>query len=119
MYTRNWSLLINKWERRRDCALIKEKTSMRGRRERELEPHFPSEGEPGVTIRAWRHFRGMTVTDLAIQAGFGKNGRGYISKIEHGLIRRLGEEQLAAIAQALGLAQIDLQQSRMPKTQES
>jgi transcriptional regulator with XRE-family HTH domain len=92
---------------------------VRGRREKELTPHFSSEGGLGVTIRSWRRFRGMTVTDLAVQAGFGKNGRGYISKIEHQQIKRLGEEQLVAIAQALGLTQIDLQQNRMPERQES
>ncbi len=92
---------------------------MRGRRERELEPSVPSEGGLGVTIRAWRRFHGMTVTDLAVRAGFGKNGRGYISKIEHHQIKRLGEEQIIAIAQALGLTQIDLQQSRMPEMQAS
>ncbi len=92
---------------------------MRGRRERELEPHFASEESLGATIRAWRHFRRMSVTELAVAAGFGTNGRGYISKIEHQQIKRLGEEQFAAIAQALDLTQVDLQQSRMPETPES
>ena len=83
---------------------------MRGRRERELEPRFPSEGWLGITIRAWRRFRGFTVTDLAVQAGFGKNGRGYISKIEHHQIKRLGEEQQAHRPRHVGkgLAQLRL-----------
>jgi transcriptional regulator with XRE-family HTH domain len=59
------------------------------------------------------------VTDLAVRAGFGKNGRGYISKIEHNQIKRLGEEPLAAIAQALDLSQSDLQKGHMPETRES
>ena len=92
---------------------------MRGRREREYEPSSLIEGGLGATIRAWRRFRGLTVTDLAVQAGFGKNGRGYISKIEHSHIKHLGEEHIAAIAQALGIAQNDLQQSHMPDRQES
>lgn len=91
---------------------------MRGRRERALAAPFPSENNLGATIRAWRHFRKMTVTDLAIAAGFGKNGRGYISKIEHNLIKRLGEESLIAIARALNLAQSDLHQRRLPDMQE-
>ena len=88
---------------------------MRGRRERELDPHSSSENGVGVTIRAWRHFRGMTVTELALQAGFGNTGRGYISKIEHQQIKRLGEEQLVAIAHALGITPLDLQQNHLPK----
>ncbi len=92
---------------------------MRGRREREFEPPVSSEDRLGATIRAWRHFRGLTVTDLAVRAGFGKNGRGYISKIEHNLIKRLGEASLASIAQALDLSQADLQQGRIPEARES
>ncbi len=92
---------------------------MRGRREREFEPPVSSEDRLGATIRAWRHFRGLTVTDLAVRAGFGTNGRGYISKIEHNLIKRLGEASLASIAQALDLSQADLQQGRIPEARES
>jgi transcriptional regulator with XRE-family HTH domain len=94
----------------------KGKTNVRGRREKELEVQVPSEGKMGMVIRAWRRQRGMTVTHLAVLAGFGKNGRSYISKIEHHQIRRLGEEQVSAIAQALGLTIIDLQQGRLPET---
>ncbi|HLG62374.1 MAG TPA: helix-turn-helix transcriptional regulator [Ktedonosporobacter sp.] len=92
---------------------------MRGRRERELESPLSSEDHLGRTIRAWRHFRGMSVTELAIRAGFGHNGRGYISKIEHHLIKRLGKEPLAAIARALDLSSVDLQYGRLPETGES
>lgn len=92
---------------------------MRGRRERELDPHSSSENGVGVTIRAWRRFRGMTVTELAVQADFGTTGRGYISKIEHQQIKRLGEGQLVAIAHALGITPLDLQQNHLPETQHS
>jgi transcriptional regulator with XRE-family HTH domain len=105
-------------QRRRE-SLDKGKESVRGRKERELDPHSPSENGVGVTIRAWRRFRGMTVTELALQAGFGTNGRGYISKIEHQQIKRLGEEQLAAIAHALGITPLDLQRNHLPETQHS
>ncbi|GER89785.1 hypothetical protein KDW_39470 [Dictyobacter vulcani] len=92
---------------------------MRGRRERELESLSQSEGSLGATIRSWRRYREMTVTELAIRAGFGKNGRGYISKIEHQHIKHLGEDALVAIAHALDLVQEDLQQSRLPAPRES
>lgn len=92
---------------------------VRGRRERELAPPISSEDHVGRTIRAWRHFREMSVTDLAVQAGFGKNGRGYISKIEHQLIKRLGREPLAAIARALELSPMHLQQGHLPEMRES
>jgi transcriptional regulator with XRE-family HTH domain len=91
---------------------------MRGRREEELIAPSPSENGLGITIRAWRHFRGLTVTDLAIQAGFGKNGRGYISRIEHSQIRHLGEERLKRIAAVLQLQSIDLLLHRMPEASE-
>lgn len=96
-----------------------EKRHVRGRREKELGLQQPLEVRLGSTIRAWRHYHGLTVTELAVRAGFGKNGRGYISKIEHNQIKRLSEESLVAIAQALDLAQTDLQQGRMPETRES
>lgn len=92
---------------------------MRGRRERELVSSLSSEDHLGKTIRAWRHFRGMSVTELAIRAGFGQNGRGYISKIEHQLIKRLGKEPLAAIARALDISPVDLQRGCLPETRES
>jgi transcriptional regulator with XRE-family HTH domain len=92
---------------------------VRGRKERELVQQWSLEDTLGATIRAWRRYLGLTVTELAMRAGFGKNGRGYISKIEHNQIKRLGEESLAAIARALNISPIDLQQHRMPEAQES
>jgi transcriptional regulator with XRE-family HTH domain len=89
---------------------------MRGRKEEELASHLPVENGLGTTIRAWRRFHSLTVTELAIHAGFGKNGRGYISKIEHNQIRHLGEERLSRIAAALQLQSADLLLYRMPET---
>ena len=91
---------------------------MRGRREEELVSHSPSENELGTAIRAWRRFRGMTVTELAVQAGFGNTGRGYISRIEHGHIRHLGGDRLQRIAAVLQLQSIDLLLHRLPEAHE-
>lgn len=101
----------------RAVVLGEGKARVRGRKERELEPQGSSGTGLGATIRAWRRHRGMTVTELAQQAGFGSNGRGYISKIEHERIKRLGEEQLGAIARALGMTRQDLQEQRLPEPQ--
>lgn len=89
---------------------------MRGRKERELASHLSGENGLGTTIRAWRRFHGLTVTELAERSGFGKNGRGYISKIEHGQIRHLGEERLNRIAAALKVQSADLLLHHMPET---
>lgn len=89
---------------------------MRGRREEDLVVHSPAKNGLGAAIRAWRRFRGMSVTDLAIRAGFGRNGRGYISRIEHSQIRHLGEERLERIAAALQLQRADLLLHRLPET---
>lgn len=91
---------------------------VRGRRERELEPHRAAEDSLGATLRAWRHVRGLSVTELAVRAGFGPNGRGYISKIEHGHIQRLSGPAQAALAHALDLSPLDLQQRRLPAERE-
>src|SRR5437667_6423753 len=87
---------------------------MKGRREEELTAS--SENGLGPAIRAWRRLRGMTVTELAVQAGFGPNGRGYISRIEHGHIRHLGDDRLKRIAAALHLQSADLLLPRLPET---
>jgi transcriptional regulator with XRE-family HTH domain len=89
---------------------------MKGRKEEELASHSLLENGLGKAIRAWRRFHGFTVTELAVRAGFGKNGRGYISRIEHGLIRHLGEERLNRIAAALHLQRADLLLHCMPET---
>ncbi|GER89784.1 hypothetical protein KDW_39460 [Dictyobacter vulcani] len=91
---------------------------MRGRKEEALTSRSSPENELGTVIRAWRHVRGLSVTDLAVAAGFGKNGRGYISRIEHGQIRHLGEERLLRLANALHLQRTDLLLHRMPEMHE-
>lgn len=119
MYTNNCSLLMNKGKEGIDEARPeKGNTRMRGRRERELEPRLQEANTLGATIRAWRHFRGMNVTELAVAAGFGATGRGYISKVEHHQIKRLGEESLTGIARALGLSLSELQLGAPPDTLE-
>lgn len=60
----------------------------------------------------------MSVTELAVAAGSGHNGRGYISKIEHQHIRRLGEERLSRIATALHVPSADLLLRRLPESLE-
>jgi transcriptional regulator with XRE-family HTH domain len=60
----------------------------------------------------------MSVTDLAIRAGFGNTGRGYISKVEHQQIKSLGEETLGEIARALGLSPSELRQGTLPAARE-
>jgi transcriptional regulator with XRE-family HTH domain len=90
---------------------------MRGRREEDIRTDRQLTNQLGVTIRAWRRHWGLSVTDLAVQAGFGKKGRGYISKIEHNLIKHVGDNRLDSIATALHLTSTDLLQHRMPETQ--
>lgn len=89
---------------------------MRGRKEVELASHLSAENGLGTTIRAWRRFHGLTVTELAVRSGFGKNGRGYISRIEHSQIRHLGEERLNRIASVLKVQSADLLLHHMPET---
>lgn len=90
---------------------------MRGRREEELIFRSPTAQGLGTTIRAWRRQRGMSVTALAVAAGFDKNGRSYISRIEHGHIRQLAEGRLECIAAALHLPIADLILHRLPDEQ--
>jgi transcriptional regulator with XRE-family HTH domain len=81
---------------------------MRGRREETLGDAGQGVSVLGATIRAWRRHRGMSVTDLAVAAGFDASGRGYISKLEHGHIRRAADVRIERVARALGVSSIDL-----------
>lgn len=92
---------------------------MRGRKEKELVPQEPADNGLGTALRAWRRVRGLSVTELAIEAGLGPNGRGYISRIEHGQIRHLGEERLGRIAAALHLERADLLLHRLPEREHT
>jgi transcriptional regulator with XRE-family HTH domain len=73
----------------------------RGRKERELPGGDRPASWLGATLRDWRRRRSLTVTELAVRAGFGPSGRGYVSKIEHGKIERPHEDHLRRIAAAL------------------
>ena len=90
---------------------------MRGRKEEEIGAIQQPTSQLGVTIRAWRRHWQLSVTDLAVQAGFGEKGRGYISKIEHGQIKHVADNRLDSIATALRLTSTDLLLHRMPETQ--
>jgi transcriptional regulator with XRE-family HTH domain len=87
----------------------------RGRKESELAFDTSGANSLGEAVRSWRHHRGLTVTELAILAGFGTSGRSYISKVEHGAIRRLGAARLRAIAESLQIRLEDL----LPRAIES
>lgn len=89
---------------------------MKGRREEELSPS--SENRLGAAIRARRRRQGMSLTQLAIQVGFGANGRSYISHIEHGRIQHLGEDRLKRIVAALHLPDVDHLLSPSPEAPE-
>lgn len=58
----------------------------------------------GEFIRSRRRQSKLTVTRLAIMAGFGESGRSYISKIEHGIIQKPRPENLHCIYEALDIA---------------
>ena len=69
----------------------------------------------GEVIRAWRTAYGWTVTELARRTGVSK---GYISQVEHGKILQPKLEQLARIANALGITEWDLINRRLPDETE-
>ncbi len=87
---------------------------MRGRKERPLHGDGRMSSPLGATVRAWRQHRGMSVTALAVAAGFGEQGRGYVSKLEHGDIKRPEKKKLESIAAALGIDVGHLQQHQLP-----
>src|SRR6266481_5186643 len=97
----------------------KKAKAMRGRKEEELAEDGQIPSQLGETIRAWRRHNGLSVTDLAVKAGFGKDGRSYISKIEHGYINRLSDRRLDSIAEALNLSSSDLRSYQLPKKEQS
>lgn len=61
----------------------------------------------GAVVRAWRVVRGLTLEELAVKAGAGIT-RGYLSQLENDKIHTPGEEKLALVAQALGIAPLVL-----------
>ena len=87
---------------------------MRGRKEKPLAPDGRAASPLGATIRAWRKHRGLSATALAVAAGFREQGRGYISKLEHGDITKPEPERVDRIAVALGVARSELENHQMP-----
>jgi transcriptional regulator with XRE-family HTH domain len=67
----------------------------------------------GAMVRAWRDYRGVSLTELATRAGFGPSGRGYLSKVEHGQLTP-GQDKLTSIATALEVSVDDLLLQRLP-----
>lgn len=92
---------------------------MSGRKEEALGATGRAVTPLGRTLRAWRRYHQFSVTDLAERAGFGPTGRAYISKIEHGHIKKLGAARLRCIADALGMSSADLLAYRLPPRAES
>jgi transcriptional regulator with XRE-family HTH domain len=86
----------------------------RGRKEKPLTYSQHRVSPLSAALRVWRTYRGLTQTQLAVQAGFGQNGRAHISSIEHGKIQRPEEETLDKIAAVLGLQAEDLRSGCMP-----
>lgn len=61
----------------------------------------------GTVIRAWRVARGLTLEELASNAGGGVT-RGYLSQLENDKIHTPSEEKLALVAHALDIAPLVL-----------
>lgn len=90
----------------------------RGRRSQPLTRTNPNEIDIGITLRAWKNFRGFSSQDLAVAAGLGKNGRGYVSKIEHGIIKKPTKIFLGRLAQALNIEPETLTNHSLPNLEE-
>jgi transcriptional regulator with XRE-family HTH domain len=90
----------------------------RGRRPKPLASSKHRVTPLGAALRAWREYRGLSQTELAIQAGLGvaQDGRAHISSIELGKIQRPEDETLEKIGAVLGVTLNDLRSGRMPPT---
>jgi len=93
----------------------------RGRRPKPLASSKHRVTPLGAALRAWRDYRGLSQTELAIQAGLGvaQDGRAHISSIELGKIQRPEDETLEKIGAVLGVTLSDLRSGRMPPTGQS
>ena len=67
----------------------------------------------GEVVRSWRRHHGLTVTELAAQAG-PPITKGYVSQLERDKIRTPGDTKLAQLARALGVSVRDLVNRRLP-----
>jgi transcriptional regulator with XRE-family HTH domain len=92
----------------------------RGRRPKPLASSKHRVTPLGTALRAWRDYRGLSQTALAIQAGLGvaQDGRAHISSIELGKIQRPEDETLEKIGAVLGVTPNDLRSGYMPPTDQ-
>lgn len=65
----------------------------------------------GEVVKAWREFRGLSVTAFAARAGIPK---AYVSELEHLKIDRPGTKRMGELAAGLGIDYWDLAQRRQP-----
>jgi transcriptional regulator with XRE-family HTH domain len=88
----------------------------RGRRPKPLASSKHRVTPLGTALRAWRDYRGLSQTALAIHAGLGvaRDGRAHISSIELGKIQQPEDETLEKIGAVLGVTPNDLRSGRMP-----
>jgi transcriptional regulator with XRE-family HTH domain len=98
------------------CVKPEAVINRRGRKEKPLANSRHRLSPLSTALRAWRTYRGLSQTQLAVQAGFGLNGRAHISSIESGKIQRPEDETLDKITAVLGLEAEDLRSGCMPPT---
>jgi transcriptional regulator with XRE-family HTH domain len=65
----------------------------------------------GEVVKAWREYRGLSVTEFAERAGIPK---AYVSELEHLRIDRPGTKRMGELAAGLGINYWDLVQRRLP-----
>lgn len=73
-----------------------------GRREKAIAGAHGKESTLGVRLREARHRKGLSQADVERAAG-GKIPRGYLSRLEHGLIARPGDDIVSFLADHLDL----------------
>jgi transcriptional regulator with XRE-family HTH domain len=79
--------------------------------EQSLEHRGDLELTIGAVVRAWREFRGWSLTEFAQRAGLKK---GHVSEIEQAKIDRPSRATLQKLATGLGIDEWDLHTRRMP-----
>ena len=86
----------------------------RGRHEAPIILEDPEKVTLGFALRAWRRSQDLTPTDLAEKAGFGRTGRAYVSKLEHGKIKKPTDLSLRRLTTALGISNETLLTLQLP-----